>query len=573
MELLSELLLYLDRRRFLFDMKSQCEEFTNKLAADFYPKFPPLRYFFEVDTMDMLNFSPDLGKLLLEEPLQFQRFCNQILYACLKSTGSYCLDYVKTSQVVTILRLKSMPRLLVNLNSHLHEGLACSQGLLLDVSKPSPYVYHTVWTCPEECEGNEIILQYIPKAPPKCYTCKSVLFENSGLRRCGEQVSAVFKIRDQLLPKTIKVIDDLFPKLKLGSTYFITEIILKKAKEVWSLEVILPLPAPTTMANPADIDELFEACHGLPWKFIYCLASSIGVNICPLNCFMHLKINLLLSLTSVKANILTGSSIIHVLVAGFDTSIVGALMEDASRLADVSSVLGTSNTAVSTTLIGSTGGICTMPLPLHCYNQKLTTAIFSAVERGEIVHDSGRTKLRAAVWAQGMDFKKINLYNVGSVFATVCRGDHGEYDDEIAEFLLQHAIDPTETTQEEIQAMRDIAVYIDLISGIEVVLDTATESLLRNYFLAARKEAARVSVGSMESLVATCVNSARLCRRTVASIDDAIFAIWLHVSGNPEPRFAPDEYLQTPADVKQLQKIFNNFITWLEEFTGSCYMQ
>ncbi|KAL0878693.1 hypothetical protein ABMA27_003748 [Loxostege sticticalis] len=574
MELQSDLLLYLDNRRLLLQMRDCSGEFLKQLTVDTISKYPPLRYILEIDVMDLLNDSPGVGKLLLDEPLKFQRNCNKILYACLKLIGHELINDIQEAQVAVILRLKSAPRLLVDFKSRTFTGLVGFQGLLLDVSKPSPFVHHTVWSCPEECDGNEVILPYIPKSPPKCYVCRSTLFENCGLRRCGEQVTGMFKIKQDLLLRKFKIVDDLILKLKLGSVFNITATALKKTIDVWYLEEIVALPAPVTTAIPADISELYNICDGLPWKFIYCLASSIGVNICPLNCFMHLKINLLLSLASVKANIITGSSIIHVLVAGLDTSIVGALMVEGAKLADVSLTLGTSNSAVSTTLVGCSGGVCVMPLPLHTYNQKITSAVLSAIESGEIAHESGRTKLRAAVWVQGMDFKKINLYNVASVFATVCRGDYCEYQDDIVEFLLQRAVEPTEVTREEVQALKDVALYVDIVSGIQVSLESATESLLRNYFLTARKERTRgVSIGSMESLVATCLTSARLCRRTIATIDDAIFAIWLHVSGSPEPRFAPDEYLQTPADVKKLQKIFNQFITWLEEFTGGCNTQ
>ncbi|XP_028166744.1 uncharacterized protein LOC114357358 [Ostrinia furnacalis] len=572
MELQAELLLYLDKRRFLFDMGDRSEEFLKQLTVETVCKCPPLRYILEIDVMDLLNHSPCVGKLLLDEPIKFQRSCNKILYACLKSIGNDLLSDVQVTQVAVNVRLRALPRLLVGLNPRSYPGLVQFQGLLLDISKPMPSVYHTVWSCPEQCDGNEVIVPYIPKTPPKCYICRSVLFENSGLRRCGEQVIATFKVKQELLIRKFKIVDDLIIKLKLGSVFSITATILKKTMDVWSLEEVVALPAPMTSAVPADISELYNICDGIPWKFIYCLASSIGVNVCPLNCFMHLKISLLMSLTSLKANMVTGSSIIHVLAAGLDTSIVGTLMEEGAKLADTSIALGSSNSTVSTALLGSSGGVCFMPLPLHTYNQKLTSAILSAIESGEISHEFGRTKLRTAVWAQGMDFKKISLYNVASVFATVCRGDYGEYQDEIVEFQLQRSVEPIKVTFEEVQAIKDVALYVDLVSGIQVSLDGATESLLRNYFLAARKERTRgVSIGSMESLVATCVTSARLCRRTTATIDDAIFAIWLHVSGSPEPRFAPDEYLQTPADIKKLQKIFNQFIIWLEEFTGNCY--
>ncbi|KAJ8719444.1 hypothetical protein PYW08_011619 [Mythimna loreyi] len=570
MELQCKLLLYVDNRSYLNDMRENCVNFLEQLTEKTLCKFPPLRFILEVDVMDLVDAFPELWEILFTEPIKFQKMCNDILFACLQATDMEVKDSIEYAQVAVTIRLKSVPRLNESNPCH-YKGLVTIDGLLLTLSKPESYVYHSVWSCPEECEGSEVILHYIPKHPPKCYMCKSILFENSGLRRCGERVTATFKVKDHLQPKIFLIIDDLFSKLSLGTRYILHVVVTKKVTTVWSLEKIILLPAPITSSIPKDVEELFKACKGIPWKFIYCLASTIGVNICPLNCFMHLKINLLLSLTSIKANAITGSSIIHVLAGGFDTRYVGEIMTEAAKLADRSVILGASNSVASTALIGSSGGVCVLPLPLHIYHHKQVASVLTAIETGNVNTGTGLTTLKSAVWAQGMDFKKMILFNVASVFGNVCRGDCGEYYDEIIDFVLQQAVVPAGISKEEIQALKDVRNYIDLVAGIEVDLDDATENLLRSYFLAARKENTKcVSVGSMNALVATCLTSARLCRRSVANVDDAVFAIWLHVSGSPEPRFAPDEYLQTPADVRKLQKIIYSFKDWLEQFTGNC---
>lgn len=570
MDLQCQLLVYLDKIRVMNEMENSCKNFLNDLTEKNISKFPPFRHLIEIDVMNLLEMFPDVGKFLLKEPNKFQHHCSEVLYACLKSLDNDVSDRIGPAQVAVNLRLKCIPRLLVQPNPCTYNGLVSFQGLLLGVSKPFNYVYHTVWSCPEECESNEVILHYIPKVPPKCYICRSVLFENSGLRRCGEQVTATFKQNNNLLPKTFTIVDDLIAKLKIGSVFDIIGFIMKKTAVVWSIEEVIPLSAPITSPIPSDIQELYDACNESPWQFIYCLASSIGVRVCPLHCFMHLKITLILSLASVKASIQNDSTIIHVLTAGYDTRHVGRLMEEAACLADRSIIVGTSNTVASTALIGSSGGVCVMPLPLHTYSQKQTSSTLSSLETDEIQAEDRRVKLRSAVWAHGMDFKKMILLNVASVFGTVCRGDYGEYNDEIVDFMLQNAVEPTKTSKEEKAALKDIALYIDLVSGIKVSLDERTETLLSNYFMVARKERPRgVTVLSMKALVAACLTSARLCRRSIANIDDAVFAIWLHVSGSPEPRFAPEEYLQTPGDIKKLKKIMKSFKDWLEQFTGA----
>ncbi|CAB3227819.1 unnamed protein product [Arctia plantaginis] len=562
------LLLYLDDRRYLHNMKTECENFLNQMTEKELCKFPPLRCVTEIDVMDMINVFSDIFNILIKEPMKFQKMLNDILFAVLLSTDNEKRNSIGYAQVSVVLRFRSMP-ILAPPNPHNYVGLVNFDGLLISFSKPESYVYHSVWSCPEECEGNEVVLHYIPKHPPKCYLCKSILFENSGWRRCGEKVIASFKLKNKLLPKKFNIVDDLITPLNLGSRYILHAVITKKITIVWSVEKIIPLPAPITNRMPKDVEELYDACHGIPWKFIYCLASSIGVNVCPLNCFMHLKISLLLSLTSVKAHAVIGTSIIHILVAGFDSRYTPALMTEASKLADRHVLLGMTNTVPSTALIGSSGGVCFLPLPLHIYSHKQVSGVLSAIETGEINIGTGVTKLKSAVWAQGMDFKKMILFNVASIFSYVCRGDFGEYNDEIADFVLQQAMDPVKIGKEEKKALKDVTDYIDLISGIVVILDDKTENLLRSYFLAARKENSRSAcIGSMVSLISTCMNSARLCRRRVTNIDDAVFAIWLHVSGSPEPRFAPEEYLQTPADVRKLQKVMNKFKDWLEQFIG-----
>ncbi|KAM3958775.1 meiotic 218 [Aphomia sociella] len=570
MELQYRILLYFDKRHFLSDMKNSCEQFLKQLNEKTISKYPPFRHVMEIDLIQLFNEYSEIGEILLKEPLKWQYICNEILYACLHSTSNEWVDCVVKAQVAVTLQLKSVPSLLNNPNLRHYNGLVLFEGVVLSVSKPESYANHTVWSCPQECEGNETVIQYIPKSPPKCYICKNVLFENSGLRRCGERVTVMIKIKNNLQSKRFIINDDLIFKLKLGSTYVLHTVITKKLSVVWSLDETVPTPFPTTWPVPNDIDDLYRVCKGIPWQFIYCLASSIGVNICPLSCFMHLKISLLLSLVSVKANVLNNSRIIHVFTAGYDTGFIGQIMNAAAKLTDKSVSLGTTNTDVTAALIGSSGGICVMPLPIHVYSQKQTFILLSAMESGEVIIESNQTNLQCAVWAQGMDYKKLILFNMTNIFGMVSRGDYGEYNDEIIDFFLQNAIEPTSTSNEEIKALKDVAQYIDIVAGTQSSLDCHSETLLRNYFLASRKERPRaVSIGTMETLVAVCLTCAKICRRNVALIDDAIFAIWLHVSGSPEPRFAPDEYLQTPSDINKLQSIFNNFKSWLLEFTGN----
>ncbi|XP_028032081.1 uncharacterized protein LOC114244451 [Bombyx mandarina] len=568
MELHCELLLYLDKRRYLGKMKDDCENFLESLTEKTVSKFPSLRCFLEIDVMDVIDVLPSLGELIIKEPLKLQKMCNDVLFACLRSIDVDNYKLVEYSQVVVVLRLKCVPRILCLPNPKRYKGLTYFEGTLLAKSESVSYVYHTVWSCPEDCEDSVNIIHYIPKTPPKCCICRSTMYENSGLRRCGDQVTATFKLKGDYLLRKFYIVDDLIPKLKVG-LYYALHAIVGKSIIIWSLEKIKQCKAPMTHPVPRDLDVLYNACNRSPWKFIYCLASSLAVNVCPLNCFIQLKINLLLSLASIKANVLTNSNIIHVLATGFDTRFVGEIMNEAAKLTDKNILIGTSNTDVATALIAGTGGIAAFPLPLHAYNQKQIFSVLSAIESGEIMNETSKTKLKCAVWAHGMDFKKIVMFNVASVFGNVCRGDHGEFSDNIVEYLLQGSIEPSGITEDELRALKDISTYLSIVAGIEVELDKLPETLLRSYFLAARKERPRaVAISSMNSLITVSLTSARLCRRSVVTIEDAIFAIWLHVCGFPEPRFAPEEYLETPMNIRKLNKIMDGFKHWLEQFTG-----
>lgn len=563
-----QILLYLEKRHFLVDMKNACQEFLQDVNEKTIRKFPPIRFILQVDVMELLDLFPDLGEFLLQEPLKWQSCCNDILFACLKCLDNDMTQMVKPTQVAVVIRLNSLPYILTT-KQEKYKSIVSLCGLLVGITKPTNNVYHTVWSCPDECEGNEVIMHFIPKIPPKCYLCKNTLFENSGLRRCGDQVQATFKFKNILLPQSYTIVDDLISQLKVGKMYTINVVILKKLTSVWSIEESTIIPAPITTPVPSDIKELYEACNGLPWKFIYCLASSIGVHVCPLNCFMNVKINLLLSLVSVKANALTSSPIIHFLAGGFDTGYIAKLMGRAALLADSFVSIGTTHNSTSTALIGASGGVCVMPLPLQAYSQNQINSILSIIETGEITHSTYKSKLQCAVWAHGMDLKKIVLYNIGNIFGSVCRGDYGDFADELSDHALEQAITPTTVGKQEKQALKDISTYIDLVAGIKVSLAENAEELLRLYFLAARKEKPKaVTIGNLGALIAACATSARLCRRNVANNDDAVFAIWLHVSGMPEPRFAPDDYLETPADMKKLQKVIEKFYNWLEQFIG-----
>lgn len=570
MKLRYQLLLYVDKRRFLVEMKKSCDEFLDQYSEKSSNKYPPLRHLLELDIMDLLDVFPDLGNFLIKEPLQFQQICNEILFACIKSIDNDDKQFVKPMQVAVTVRLKCFPQILSYPKQRSYGGLIIFTGLLMDILKPNSYVIHSVWSCPEECEGNEVILNFLPKVSLKCYVCRSVLFENGGLRRCGEQLIATFMSNNYPPQRKYFICDDLITKLKLGRIFNVYAVVLKHTTTVWSIEEVVTLPAPLTFPIPDDIEQLFEACEGVPWTFIYCLASSIGVRACPLHCFIHVKICLLLSLVSVKANSLQGSPIINVLVSGNETRYVGDLMKEATTFAQTSFLLGNANSSVKLTFIRSSGGVCVLPVPLYLYSQKQVALILKILESGTIATDSGEVEIKCAVWAHSNDLRKTNIRNLSSIFGTVCRGDYGEYADDLSEFMLQGAVAPMKMTMEEKNAIKDLTEYISLVAGVNVSLDRRAENLLKAYFIAARKERITMApVGSIGALVMVSLTSAKLCRRPVATIDDAILAIWLHVSGSPEPRIAPEEYLQTPACTQKLTENMTHFKQWLEQFTGS----
>ncbi|XP_041981603.1 uncharacterized protein LOC121735001 [Aricia agestis] len=557
-------------------MKNICVKFFEKYNEDhtLLRKFPPVQYLLRLDVMDIIDFSPELGDFLLREPLMWQKYCTEIFYACLKSCidNSALCNLVGFSQVIIKIRLRCMPAFLLNNKEATYNSIVAYTGLLIDVSKPSDYLYYTVWSCPEECEGNEIILHHVTKTPPKCFVCRSTLYEKKGLRKYCDQVTALFQVnRDNGFCKRLIILDDLIHELKLGAMYNIHVVVLKKTSFVWSVEEIVDLPLILISPVCPDIEELYSKCEGIPWKFIYSLAISIGLNIRPLNSFMNVKINLLMSVASVKAFRVNSSPIIHFLASGHDTEYVGKLMMHAAKLADRHIVLGTSTTSATTALLAASSGVCVIPLPLQALSQKVVHSVITAIETGEVLHDIiSNAKLKCAVWAHGMDLKKMMIHNVNSVFQNICRGDFGEHDDELSAFILQQAIEPVQMFEDE-DILRSVAFYLDTVAGIKVVIDVEAEILLRDYFLAARKERPKyVTSGTMKALVNVCVTSARICRRSVANINDAMFAIWLHASGIPDPRFVPSEYLATPADLTRLQEVIDQFQEWLEQFTGSC---
>ncbi|VVD03400.1 unnamed protein product [Leptidea sinapis] len=567
MEEYMRLLLYMDRKGIVMDMKTVCNEFIEHFTDSTIGKFHPLTYLLEIDVMDLLDQFPEIGFLLINEPLKFNNICNDILFACVQFFESEFIQHIRQAQVRVTLRVKCVPKVMTDKKSR-YESLTTYYGTLIYISKPTSSVLHSVWTCPEECEGNEVILHYIPKVSPKCFVCKSILFENSGLRRCGERVIATFK-SNYMICKNFYVTDDLIKKLNLGSNYAIHIVVLKKTVAVWSLEEISSLHLPKSYSVPTDIREIFTQCKEVPWKFIYCLASSVGIHTSPFGCFMNVKINLIVSLVSVKAHARTGSPIVHFLAAGYDTSYVCELMSLAASLSDRYTVVGVSNTSVTTALTAASGGICLMPLQIQFYTHKHIHTIISALETNSITYEGNSAKLKCAVWAHGRDFKKLSLHNIGSVFGIVSRGDYGENLDEIVDLRLQQAEEAPKITQEEIKALKDIATYIDLVADIRVTLSNVTEKILRSYFLAARRESPNVvPVATMGALAALCMTSAKLCQRNATTTDDAVFAIWLHVCGTPEPRYAPDEYLQTPPSIKKLHKIIDDFKDWLEKFIG-----
>ncbi|CAH2041638.1 unnamed protein product, partial [Iphiclides podalirius] len=196
--------------------------------------------------------------------------------------------------------------------------------------------------------------------------------------------------------------------------------------------------------------------------------------------------------------------------------------------------------------------------------------VLKTLESGVLASESGEIELKCAVWAHSNDFNKMNVRNLSSIFGSVCRGDYGEYADDLSEFMLQNCTERMIKSRDEKNAVKDLTDYINLVAGLNVSLDRCAENLLKAYFVAARKERLTVApIGCIGALVIVSLTSARLCRRSIATMEDALFAIWLHVCGSPEPKIAPEEYLQTPACTQKLAENMSHFKNWLEQFTGS----
>ncbi|GBP50321.1 hypothetical protein EVAR_102290_1 [Eumeta japonica] len=251
MEVRCELLVYFEKKGYTVDMRNKCSEFLEDLSEKTIRRFPPLRYICSINVMELLEENPNLGTLLFAEPMEFINMADNILYACLRTyEQNPLLESVRDSQVKIILRLSSVPELFVPTNQHHYNGLVTFKGMLIDITKPVHYAFHTVWSCPEECEDSEVILHYLPECAPKCCVCKSVLFENSALRRCGEEVKAIFTVENDFLSKTLPITDDLILKLRLGNKYFLTGTVVKKKVYLFSVEELQTLAAPLTAPIP-----------------------------------------------------------------------------------------------------------------------------------------------------------------------------------------------------------------------------------------------------------------------------------------------------------------------------------
>ncbi|GBP50320.1 hypothetical protein EVAR_102289_1 [Eumeta japonica] len=276
---------------------------------------------------------------------------------------------------------------------------------------------------------------------------------------------------------------------------------------------------------------------------------------------------LLMSLVSVK-NTSKETNIIHVLVSGIDTGFVGSLICEAAKLAERSVLLGSAyNTSVSATLINSSGGVCVMPFPFDMYSQKQINFIRSAIESNEVATESGVMQLNSSVWAQGTNLKKTSLFNVSNVFGSICRGDYGDYEDEMIDFMLENTIKNSISSQ--INNAYQIKLYLELVIGFNVYLNDKAKEILKGYFVTVRMVNPKIlGAGGMITLMSVCASSAKLCRRDVASVDDAIFAVWLHAASTPGMQSVPNEYIEPPRDTKKFHEMMIEFKMWLENFTG-----
>ncbi|XP_022193955.2 minichromosome maintenance domain-containing protein 2 isoform X2 [Nilaparvata lugens] len=365
--------------------------------------------------------------------------------------------------------------------------------------------------------------------------------------------------------------------LKLGGCYQLTVTRDRGMTSLmaWGVQQLLPEPQSRLLSGlrlnqlPQSIQTLVHHlsvnCPRSSWALFAALSSQLAHQLAPMNCFLHLKAGILLSLASqcVKQE----QEPCHLLCLGSDgVSVVAECARVARRLVAATGGCGVAAAGLyrvdepsgsvwleAGPLMLAAGGVCLLG-DWHAYEKHRTSQIFNALENGEVCLDTQEYKkttgsmptgspvhpVESAIWAT-CNYKynrarknankalctAIELF--GMPFIGSC-----ESMEEIGDFTVFKLSEASVNSGFNAKANllvseKDLREFLDIVSSKTVEISESAQNLLQRYFVDTRRaRPGCLPAAAIKIMTALSEAHARIGLRDEVIENDALFVMALY---------------------------------------------
>ncbi|KAL5277275.1 mei-218 family protein [Megaselia abdita] len=340
-------------------------------------------------------------------------------------------------------------------------------------------------------------------------------------------------------------------------------------------------PADVTLI-PLSVSKVFHhiTARYSDFAFVFAIAAQTCQDLLPMDCFIHLKIGLLLSLASIEVD--GKRPPISIIAFGKDSSSANLLMTNIGNAArrfvspteDFNTGLFKDNFVKFGPLQLARTGVCYIG-NWSRLKQQLSDKMFKSLETGKLLIEGTTTSmpLQCAVWGYWNAFKHNSkdqhVFNkFFEIFGVpIILEDRAEED--LIDFLLKQAtVGTDELTVDELAIPLDeLKMFLDVISRRTVDFTKESSDLLQKYFVASRADRQEALTPQAFSVIKQMSESfAKISCRHEVMVIDVIGAIFMaedvlnHAFG---PGAYPSPKYKTFSLIGEVDEFMNSFQKWL----------
>ncbi|RZF44470.1 hypothetical protein LSTR_LSTR002243 [Laodelphax striatellus] len=548
--------------------------------------FMPLRFTVEVNIADLTEIDVEATHFLRSEPHLFCQLMEKVIHCAITNALDLEID-LNSIRVTLRIDLPSFPESICTSTSHLLPGLFVMRGILIAMTTVSKYLRSKLYFCPiKECPcggARERVDSECQNSQQRCAVTNFPKNEDVAAQETGDQILGVIVDSEALTSKpglsrgiTVHFRDDLAAGLELGGCYHltVTRHCGMTSLLAWGVKEFLPEPQTRLLSGlrlnqlPQSIQrlvhQLSDNCPRSSWALFAALSSQLAHQLAPMNCFLHLKAGILLSLASqcVKQQQQT----CHLLCWGVDgVPLVSHCARLARRLVTPSPLqpagglyrVDEPSGAVwmeAGPLLLAASGTCLLG-HWHAYEKHRTSEIFHALENGAVSLDTQEYMkttgsmptgspvhpVQSAIWATcNYKYNSAKVTCRTKIFAQQLRLfgmpfiGSCESMEEIEDFtvfkLSETIVDSGFNSKANLLVSeRDLREFLDIISSKTVEISESAQNLLQRYFVDTRRSRPGcLPAAALKIMTALSEAHARVGLRDEVIEDDALFVMALY---------------------------------------------